>query len=190
MRNRWGNQAPAVTATQVAKLHKTTNPTSDQVIIFGHPLGDQWYRTVHRHIDERRRILVKHDGVAGESRHIRCEALGVVTMTARAIARVVIPGGEERGKAADTLRRLYWDTALSWHPANLRMLRSVAGMGQVLFGSDYPYLRRDLAVSCRSEVESSAELQANEARAVLAGNAFELFPRFAGHAAAQTTNTA
>lgn len=26
----------------------------------------------------------------------------------------VIPGHEERGTAADTLRRLYWDTALSW----------------------------------------------------------------------------
>ena len=33
MRNRWGNQAPAVTATQVANLRKTTNPSSDQVII-------------------------------------------------------------------------------------------------------------------------------------------------------------
>jgi mono/diheme cytochrome c family protein len=33
MRNRWGNQAPAVTATQVARLRKTTNPSSDQVII-------------------------------------------------------------------------------------------------------------------------------------------------------------
>jgi mono/diheme cytochrome c family protein len=33
MRNRWGNQAPAVSATQVAKLRKTTNPTSDQVIV-------------------------------------------------------------------------------------------------------------------------------------------------------------
>ena len=33
MRNRWGNQAPAVTVAQVAKLRKTTNPTSDQVII-------------------------------------------------------------------------------------------------------------------------------------------------------------
>jgi alcohol dehydrogenase (quinone), cytochrome c subunit len=33
MRNRWGNQAPAVTAALVAKLRKTTNPTSDQVII-------------------------------------------------------------------------------------------------------------------------------------------------------------
>jgi 6-methylsalicylate decarboxylase len=102
----------------------------------------------------------------------------------------VIPGAEVRGKAADTLRRLYWDTALSWHPRNLRMLRSVVGMGQVLFGSDYPYRRRDLAVSCRHEVESSTELQADESRAVLVGNALTLFPRFAGHAATKTTRTA
>jgi alcohol dehydrogenase (quinone), cytochrome c subunit len=33
MRNRWGNQAPAVTAAQVAMLRKTTNPTSEQIII-------------------------------------------------------------------------------------------------------------------------------------------------------------
>jgi alcohol dehydrogenase (quinone), cytochrome c subunit len=33
IRNGWGNQAPAVTAAQVAKLRKTTDPTSDQVII-------------------------------------------------------------------------------------------------------------------------------------------------------------
>jgi mono/diheme cytochrome c family protein len=33
IRNGWGNQAPAVTAAQVAKLRKTTDPTSDQVIV-------------------------------------------------------------------------------------------------------------------------------------------------------------
>jgi alcohol dehydrogenase (quinone), cytochrome c subunit len=33
MRSRWGNQAAAVSAAQVAKLRQTTNPTSDQVII-------------------------------------------------------------------------------------------------------------------------------------------------------------
>jgi len=33
IRNGWGNQAPAVTTTDVAKLRKTTDPTSDQVII-------------------------------------------------------------------------------------------------------------------------------------------------------------
>ena len=89
----------------------------------------------------------------------------------------VIPGAEERGSAADTLRKLYWDTALSWHDPNLRMLRDVVGMDQVLFGSDYPYLRRDLAVNCRHEVESSAELNSAERHAVLAGNAQKLFPR-------------
>lgn len=95
----------------------------------------------------------------------------------------VIPGAEERGTAADTLRRLYWDTALSWHPANLHMLRSVVGMSQVLFGSDYPYLRRDLAVACRHEVEASPELAREERGLVLAGNAVKLFPRLAELAA-------
>jgi mono/diheme cytochrome c family protein len=33
IRNGWGNQAPAVTAEAVAKLRKTTDPTSDQVIV-------------------------------------------------------------------------------------------------------------------------------------------------------------
>jgi 6-methylsalicylate decarboxylase len=102
----------------------------------------------------------------------------------------VIAGSEERGTAADTLRRLYWDTALSWHPANLRMLRSVVGMGQVLFGSDYPYLRRDLAVSCRREVETSAELEGEENRAVLAENALKLFPRLAARAEAKRPTAA
>jgi hypothetical protein len=92
----------------------------------------------------------------------------------------VIPGAEERGTAADTLRRLYWDTALSWRPPILRMLRSVVGIGQVLFGSDYPYLRRDLAVGCRLEVETSAELDSKESRAVLAGICAEVIPTAGG----------
>jgi predicted TIM-barrel fold metal-dependent hydrolase len=95
----------------------------------------------------------------------------------------VIPGAEERGMAADTLRRLYWDTALSWHPANLHMLRTVVGMSQVMFGSDYPYLRRDLAVECRGAVETSPELNGKEREAVLAGNALKLFPRLSALAA-------
>ncbi len=33
IRNGWGNQAPAITAADVAKLRKSTDPTSDQVII-------------------------------------------------------------------------------------------------------------------------------------------------------------
>jgi hypothetical protein len=94
----------------------------------------------------------------------------------------VIPGAEVRGTAADTLRRLHWDTAVSWRPPVLRMLRSVVGMSQVLFGSDYPYLRRDLAVACRIDVETSPELDSKESRTVLADNALKLFPRLTAQA--------
>jgi aminocarboxymuconate-semialdehyde decarboxylase len=68
------------------------------------------------------------------------------------------------------------------------MLRAESGIGQVLFGSDYPYVRRDLAVACRQEVETSAELDSKESRAVLAGNALKLFPRLAACAPKQTQN--
>jgi aminocarboxymuconate-semialdehyde decarboxylase len=90
----------------------------------------------------------------------------------------VIPGGEERGPVADTLRRLYWDTALSYGAPVLRMLRDVVGLDHVLFGSDFPYLRRDLAVNCVQSLEQTAELNADERATVLSGNAIKLFPRF------------
>ena len=52
------------------------------------------------------------------------------------------------------------------------------------FRSSYPHLRRDLAVSCRTEVEQSPVLTPDESRAVMAGNALKLFPRFTAGAAA------
>lgn len=91
----------------------------------------------------------------------------------------VIPGGEERGPVADTLRRLYWDTALSYGDPILRMLRDVVGMDQVLFGSDFPYLRHDLAVNCVHKLEHTFELTAGERDGVMSGNALRLFPRLA-----------
>jgi 6-methylsalicylate decarboxylase len=91
----------------------------------------------------------------------------------------VIPGAETRATAAETFRRLYWDTALSWGDPVLRMLREVVGTDRVVFGSDYPYLRRDLAVSCREHIETSSELTDYERTAVLGGTATELLPRVA-----------
>jgi aminocarboxymuconate-semialdehyde decarboxylase len=89
----------------------------------------------------------------------------------------VIPGGEERRPVAETLRRLYWDTALSYRDPILRMLRDVVGLDQVLFGSDFPYLRRDLAVNCVQRLEQTAELTAVERTRVMGGTAIKLFPR-------------
>jgi predicted TIM-barrel fold metal-dependent hydrolase len=89
----------------------------------------------------------------------------------------VIPGAEERGTAADTFRRLYWDTALSWTDPVLRMLRSTVDLSQVLFGTDYPYLRRDLAVSTRQRVLDSPELDAADQTNILGATATKLIPR-------------
>jgi predicted TIM-barrel fold metal-dependent hydrolase len=89
----------------------------------------------------------------------------------------IIDGAEERGTAADTLRRLFWDTALSWKNPILQMLRSVVGMDQVLYGTDFPYLRRDLAVQSREDLKSTAAVTEAERGAILGTSALKLFPR-------------
>jgi len=86
-----------------------------------------------------------------------------------------------RGSAADTFRRLYWDTALSWSDTTLHTLRAVAGIDRVVYGSDYPYLRRDIAIRGRGELENSAELSEVERDAVLHATAVTLLPRLAAH---------
>jgi aminocarboxymuconate-semialdehyde decarboxylase len=62
------------------------------------------------------------------------------------------------------------------------MLRSVVGLDHVVFGSDYPYLRRDLAVGCRRHIESSAVLSDSERASILGLTAAELIPRLASSA--------
>jgi predicted TIM-barrel fold metal-dependent hydrolase len=90
----------------------------------------------------------------------------------------VIPGEVERGTAADTFRRLYWDTALSWSDPVLHMLRSIVGMDRVLYGSDFPYLRRDLAAGSVNALKHTPELTDSERIAVMSETAKGLFPRF------------
>jgi hypothetical protein len=51
-------------------------------------LDDEWDRAVQDQIDERRRIVIEHDRVANEGRHIRREPLRVEPMTGRASAGV------------------------------------------------------------------------------------------------------
>ena len=93
----------------------------------------------------------------------------------------VIPGAAGRSTAADTFRRLYWDTALSWTDPVLRLLRSTVGLSQVLFGTDYPYLRRDLAVSTRQRILDSPELDAADRTNILGATATKLIPRLGRH---------
>ena len=88
-----------------------------------------------------------------------------------------IAGGDQRGTAADMFRRVYWDTALAASDPVLRMLRDVAGIDQILFGTDFPYLRRDLAVGSKQKILRSCELNDSERCAILGSNASRLFPR-------------
>jgi 6-methylsalicylate decarboxylase len=88
-----------------------------------------------------------------------------------------VKGGDERGTAADMFRRMYWDTALSASDPVIHMLRDVAGIGQVLYGTDFPYLRRGLAVRSKQRILQSTELNDQEIANILGRNASILFPR-------------
>ncbi|HJY01502.1 MAG TPA: hypothetical protein VJ351_11890 [Streptosporangiaceae bacterium] len=61
----------------------------------------------------------------------------------------------------------------------LRMLREVVGIDPVVFATDYRYLRRDLAVSCRDHIEATPELTDGERTAVLGATGTTLIPRLA-----------
>jgi 6-methylsalicylate decarboxylase len=91
----------------------------------------------------------------------------------------VIPGGEERGPVADTLRRLYWDTASAFSDPVLAMLRSVTGLDNVLFGTDYPYPADAISIGGLRHLEQTAELRDGERRGVLGETAKRLVPRLA-----------
>jgi predicted TIM-barrel fold metal-dependent hydrolase len=94
-------------------------------------------------------------------------------------AMEVIPGGEERGPVADTLRRLYWDTASAFSDPVLRMLRSVTGLHNVVFGSDYPYPADAISIAGLRQLEQTSELQDDERRDILGETAMRLVPRLA-----------
>ena len=89
----------------------------------------------------------------------------------------VIPGAEERGPIADTLRRLYWDTASAFGDPVLHLLRSVTGVHNVVFGSDYPYPHNEISIGGLRQLERTAELNGDERRGVLGETAVRLIPR-------------
>jgi 6-methylsalicylate decarboxylase len=91
----------------------------------------------------------------------------------------VIPGAQERGAFADTLPRLYWDTASAFSDPVLHMLRSVTGLGNVMFGTDYPYPRDAISIAGLRQLQNTSELDDSERRGVLGASATRLIPRLA-----------
>jgi predicted TIM-barrel fold metal-dependent hydrolase len=91
----------------------------------------------------------------------------------------VIPGGEERGPIAETLRRLCWDTASAFSDPVLQMLHSVTGLGNVVFGSDYPYPDDAISIGGLRQLRHTSVLQDDERRDILGETAMRLVPRLA-----------
>jgi len=91
----------------------------------------------------------------------------------------VIPGADERGAFADALPRFYWDTASAFSDPVLHMLRSVTGVGNVVFGTDYPYPRDTISIGGLRHLQNTAELDDGERRGVLGDSAARLIPRLA-----------
>jgi predicted TIM-barrel fold metal-dependent hydrolase len=89
----------------------------------------------------------------------------------------VIPGAQERGAFATGLPRLYWDTASAFSDPVLHLLRSVTGLGNVVFGTDYPYPRDAISIAGLRQLQNTAELDDGECRGVLGGSAARLIPR-------------
>ncbi len=92
----------------------------------------------------------------------------------------VIPGAQERGAFADALPRLYWDTASAFSDPVLHMLRSVTGLQNVVFGTDYPYPRDAISIAGLRQLQHTTELDESERRGLLGGSAARLIPRLAG----------
>jgi aminocarboxymuconate-semialdehyde decarboxylase len=157
----------------------------DGVVLFsnarGTYLGDPRFTPLFDELQRRRAVVFVHPNPSPDP---SAHALGLpdslidfTADTTRAIAQLQYSNTFARATVAETFRRLYWDTALSWSNQVLRMLRDVAGIDRVLFGSDYPYLRRDLAVSSRQHIEANPELTMRQRMAVLGGTATKLIPR-------------
>jgi predicted TIM-barrel fold metal-dependent hydrolase len=95
----------------------------------------------------------------------------------------VIPGAEERGTFAETITRLHWDTASAFSDPVLHMLRSVAGLDNVVFGTDYPYPHDDISIGGLRALQRTTELADAERDALLGGTASRLIPRLVGQPA-------
>jgi len=115
-------------------------------------------------------------------RYIFSHAGGTIPYLAGRLAIVdemkIMGDGSTTGTSAGTFQKLYWDTALAWSDPVLHTLRHIAGTDKVVFGTDFPYLRKDIAVRSKINLANSMELSEDEKKKVLGHNAIELFQRF------------
>jgi 6-methylsalicylate decarboxylase len=81
--------------------------------------------------------------------------------------------GRPREPVLQQLRRLYYDLALSAHPAGLRMAADVVGADRLLFGSDIPFAPEKFINANRSALRTPVD--GNDLVAVIQDNTERLF---------------
>lgn len=74
------------------------------------------------------------------------------------------------------LRRFYYDTAMSTNVVQMQALKTIAGVPQIVFGTDYPF--GGDAAKHRQGLETSG-LSPEELRGIERGNAGRLLPKYA-----------
>ena len=102
---------------------------------------------------------------------------GVTPMLAGRMAEIL----EHRPNAAEVtpngvlgaLRKFYYDTANAGRPAQLAALRGMAPTSQILFGTDYPFVK----VAADIEDLQQTQFSPSEREAIERGNAIALLPR-------------
>jgi 6-methylsalicylate decarboxylase len=82
--------------------------------------------------------------------------------------------------ALASIRRFWFDTALSGDTAPLDALRAVADPARILFGTDYPYISEAVAHAETAGLDAYAGFSPAERQMVARGNAEALFPRLKG----------
>jgi predicted TIM-barrel fold metal-dependent hydrolase len=75
------------------------------------------------------------------------------------------------------LRRFYYDTAQSTNTVQMQALKTIAGVPQILFGTDYPF-----GAAAAKQVQGLREcgFNAAELQQIQTGNSLRLFPRYKG----------
>ncbi|HEY2070352.1 MAG TPA: amidohydrolase family protein [Rhizomicrobium sp.] len=115
------------------------------------------------------KVIVPHGGAA-------LPAL-VARIAAFANLPIIEPRPSSEQEVFETLARLYYDVALSAHPVPLAALRRLAPIGQILFGSDWPFTPEFGVARNIHQLDTSPELNESDARAIARENAERLFPR-------------
>jgi predicted TIM-barrel fold metal-dependent hydrolase len=121
--------------------------------------------TLERHPDVR--LILSHAGGA-----VPYLAGRIALADDNPLVAANIPGG-----AIASLKRLYYDTALSATPYALPCLQELVDPTRILFGSDYPFAPERLTAATVSGLAEYGGLDAGARIAIERDNAAGLFPR-------------